>query len=37
MYEIENIGYDTTGKKIDGSELMEVAHQINNFIIRNEL
>jgi type I restriction enzyme M protein len=37
MFEMENIGYDTIGKKIDGSELMEVAHQINNFIIGNEL
>jgi Type I restriction-modification system methyltransferase subunit len=34
MYEIENIGYDVTGKSITGSELEEVSKQINNFIIK---
>lgn len=36
MLEVENIGYDATGKKIDGSELEEVALQIRNFIIQNK-
>lgn len=34
MFEIENIGYDATGKHIDGSELEKVSIQINNFIIK---
>jgi len=37
MFEIDNIGYDATGKKIEGNELMEVANQINNFLIDNGL
>lgn len=36
MLEVENIGYDATGKKIDGSELEEVALQIRKFIIQNK-
>lgn len=32
MFEVENIGYDTTGKEIEGSELPEVAQQIKKFI-----
>ena len=37
MFEIENIGYDATGKKIEGSELMEVAEHIKKFIIEERL
>lgn len=32
MIEVENIGYDATGKKIDGSELPKIADKIKNFI-----
>lgn len=32
MIEVENVGYDATGKKIDGSELMETADKIKSFI-----
>ena len=32
MLEVENVGYDATGKEIDGSELSEVAQKIRNFI-----
>lgn len=32
MFEVENIGYDTTGKEIEGSELPEVAQQIKKII-----
>ena len=35
MLEVENVGYDATGKKIEGSELEEVALQIREFIIQN--
>jgi len=37
MFEIENIGYDATGKKVEGSELMEVAASIKNFIVEEGL
>jgi type I restriction enzyme M protein len=37
MYDVEHIGYDATGKKIEGSELSNVATQINDFIIDTEL
>ena len=37
MFEIENIGYDATGKKIDGSELLDVAGRIQKFIKREGL
>ena len=32
MIEVENIGYDATGKKIEGSELPEVAKRIKSII-----
>ena len=32
MLEIGNIGYDATGKKIEGNELPDAAKQINSFI-----
>lgn len=32
MIEVENIGYDATGKKIDGSELPEVSAKIKELI-----
>ena len=32
MIEVENIGYDATGKKIEGSELLEVAIKIKEYI-----
>lgn len=32
MVEVENVGYDATGKKVDGSELMETASKIKSFI-----
>ena len=32
MLEVENIGYDATGKTIEGSELAEVAKQIRKFV-----
>ena len=32
MLEVENVGYDATGKEIEGSELSKVAQQIKNFI-----
>jgi type I restriction enzyme M protein len=35
--EIENIGYDATGKKIGGSELVEIANRIQRFIIEEGL
>jgi type I restriction enzyme M protein len=37
MFEIENIGYDATGKKIEGSELSEIANRIQDFIIEKGL
>ncbi|KAA6321181.1 hypothetical protein EZS27_029137, partial [termite gut metagenome] len=37
MFEIENIGYDATGKKMDGNELSEVAKKIQDFIIEEGL
>ncbi len=36
MVEVENIGYDATGKEIEGSELGKVAEQINEFIEQNK-
>ena len=36
MIEVENIGYDATGKKIDGSELNKVAKQIKELINANK-
>ena len=35
MVVVDNIGYDTTGKKIDGSELQSIAARINKFIMDN--
>lgn len=35
MVVVDNIGYDTTGKKIDGSELPNIADRINKFIMNN--
>jgi N-6 DNA methylase len=32
MAEVENIGYDATGKKIGGNELLEVSNRIKEFI-----
>ena len=32
MVEVENVGYDATGKKIFGSELNDIALKINSFI-----
>lgn len=37
MIEVENIGYDATGKIIEGSELVEVANKINTFILNHRL
>jgi type I restriction enzyme M protein len=37
MFELENIGYDATGRKIEGSELMEVANSIKQFIKEENL
>ena len=37
MLEIENIGYDTTGKKIEGNELPEVAARLREFITKEAL
>ncbi|MDR2692875.1 MAG: N-6 DNA methylase [Chitinispirillales bacterium] len=37
MFEVENIGYDATGKKIEGSELVEVANHIQSFIVEEKL
>lgn len=31
MINIENVGYDTTGKKISGNELPEIANKLNTF------
>ena len=36
MLDVENIGYDATGKSIKGSELNDVAVQINKFIAQNK-
>ncbi len=33
MIEVENIGYDATGKKIESSELNKIAKQIKGFIL----
>lgn len=32
MIEVENIGYDATGKKIEESELPKVANKIKEYI-----
>ena len=37
MFELENIGYDATGKIMEGSELPEVAGYIQQFIIEEGL
>ena len=37
MLEIENIGYDATGKKIDGGELIDAAKKIQDFIVKEGL
>lgn len=31
MVEVNNIGYDATGKKIEGNELPEIANKLNSF------
>lgn len=31
MVEVENVGYDATGKKIEGNELPEIANKLNSF------
>lgn len=36
MCKVTNIGYDTTGKEIAGSELLEVANTIREFISKND-
>ena len=36
MMEVENIGYDTTGKSIKGSELVKVSRQIRDFVNQNK-
>lgn len=36
MLEVENVGYDATGKSIEGDELPEVAQQIHDFITQNK-
>ena len=36
MCEVTNIGYDTTGKEIAGSELPQVANKIKKFISQND-
>lgn len=36
MLDVENIGYDATGKSIKGSELKDVAVQISEFIAQNK-
>jgi len=33
MFEVENVGYDATGKEIKGSELVEASKRINKFIL----
>jgi type I restriction enzyme M protein len=37
MFEVENIGYDATGRKTEGSELIEVAECIRQFMIKEDL
>jgi type I restriction enzyme M protein len=37
MFELENIGYDATGRKMEGSELVEVAKLIRQFMIKENL
>ena len=37
MLEVENIGYDATGKKIDGNELSDVAERIQSFMKKENL
>ena len=32
MLEVENVGYDATGKDVEGSELPKMAQQIKDFI-----
>lgn len=36
MAEVENIGYDATGKKTGGNELPEVSNRIKEFIHGNK-
>ena len=36
MAEVENIGYDNTGKKVEGNELPEVSNRIKEFIHGNK-
>jgi type I restriction enzyme M protein len=37
MFEVEKIGYDATGKKAEGSELLEVANRIRIFMEKENL
>ncbi|MDR2126200.1 MAG: SAM-dependent methyltransferase, partial [Prevotellaceae bacterium] len=37
MFEIENVGYDATGKKIGGNELLDVANRIQKFMSEENL
>jgi type I restriction enzyme M protein len=37
MIQVDNIGYDATGKKTEGNELPEVANHIRNFMIKEGL
>ncbi|MDR3327273.1 MAG: N-6 DNA methylase [Prevotellaceae bacterium] len=37
MFEIENVGYDAVGKKIEGGELNDVSARIQQFIIEKGL
>lgn len=37
MIEVENVGYDATGKSIEGNELIEVAKKVNTFILNHGL
>lgn len=36
MIDVENVGYDPTGKSIAGSDLLDAAHKINEFISKEK-
>ena len=36
MLEVENVGYDATGKSIEGCELVKVSRLIRDFVNQNK-
>lgn len=37
MYDVKNVGYDATGKTVDGNELVSVANEIRSFFANSRI